>query len=137
MTIIRPAPPGLRAVRMFLPTVRPVTSPEKLPSSRAANADVMSLPFRLTRTVAASVPAANFTATSASPPEMRSARFESTSIEEMPSPAERATFAPASASPMVTASAISAAIAADTRSGVAAVLICSLPLGGSESGDRP
>ena len=102
-----------------MPTASPVTSPEKLPSSRAPNVDVMSLPFRLTRTVAGFVPAASFTATSASPPEMRSARFDSTSIDEMPSLAERATFAPASAIPIVTARAITAAIAAETRSGVA------------------
>ena len=61
------------------PTFRPVTSPSKRPFGRSANALVTSTPSRSTRTVAGSRPGASRAATSASPPEIRSARFDRTS----------------------------------------------------------
>ena len=71
-----------RATSTFLPTLRPVTSPSYWPFSRTANAFVMSFPFRVTFTAAASALPRSM-ATSASPPEIRSARFDKTVISRI------------------------------------------------------
>jgi hypothetical protein len=69
-----------RAVSVFSPTARPVTSPTKRPSLRTANAEVTSVPFGSTRTRAGLACFDSFTSTSAFPPESRSARLDRTSI---------------------------------------------------------
>ena len=138
ITIMRPAPPGVRAVRMFLPTTRPVTSPEKLPSSRAANADVMSLPFRVDPHRRRVGPGGELHGDEgvAARDEIGAVRQH---VDRRDSLARRTRdlFAPASASPIVTASAIAAAIAAETRNGVALCPSVPPPLGGQRQAGRP
>src|SRR4051812_19850541 len=68
-----PEPFGSFALSVLRPLRRSVTSPWKLPSGRRSKAGVTSVPLRNTR-------AGALTATSASPPETRTARFERTSI---------------------------------------------------------
>ena len=84
MVISWPEPSGMRALRRLSPSARPVTSPAYWPFSRTAKLEVMSLPLSVTRTAAASVPGASRAATSASPPEIKSARLDSTSIPWIP-----------------------------------------------------
>ena len=65
------------ATSSLAPTSSPVTRPSKRPLGRTANAPVTSRPSSVTRMAAGSAPSM---ATSASPAEIRSARFETTSI---------------------------------------------------------
>ena len=69
------------------PGPRPVTSPRNPPSARTANRRVTSRPPTVTSTEPGRTPRGSRTATSASPPETRSARLESTSTVERLQPA--------------------------------------------------
>src|SRR5436190_14580643 len=75
IAIWAPEPSGSFACRVFEPFTSPVTRPSYRPFGRSANSLVTSWPFSVT--LFGTPP---FTATSASPPEIRSARFDSTSI---------------------------------------------------------
>jgi len=68
------------AVRTFDPNTRFSTRPRKRPSERTANALVTSRPPTSTFTERGSTPLGTTISTSASPSEIRSARFESTLI---------------------------------------------------------
>ena len=61
---------------------------------RSANAEVMSAPLSWTRTLAGAMSAGSTTSTRASPPEMRSGRFEITSIRRSVAGAAAASTAP-------------------------------------------
>ena len=69
-------------------SLSPSTSPERRPlnvsSARSANALVTSLPFSVTVTLSSVNLCGKRTSTSASPPEIRSARFESTRSPSSP-----------------------------------------------------
>src|SRR6202166_1221730 len=79
--VILALPCGVVAVSRLSPLLRPVTKPWYLPLGRTANMLLIGAPLSATLT-----PNAGFTAggrlicTNASPPEIRSARFESTRI---------------------------------------------------------
>ena len=68
------------ACTSFGPSASPVSRPEKRPSGRTANALVTSWPLSVTRTLLGATSPGSTTSTRASPPEMRSARFDSTAI---------------------------------------------------------
>src|SRR5947209_9124490 len=72
--------PGAEAVSLFLPTFRPVTRPSNRWVGRILNSPVMLWPRRRTVTFEAFRPFGRRIATSASPPEITSARSERTSI---------------------------------------------------------
>ena len=71
------------ATTWFSPSASPSTRPLNVPSARSANLLVTSTPSTVTRTSAMSTPSGTTTSTSASPPEIRSARFESTRISSL------------------------------------------------------
>src|SRR4051794_3335046 len=73
-------PLGKLAVRVLMPTASPVTKPSYCPFSRSPNWPVTSRVPTRTSTFCGSVPGGNVTVTRASPPEIRSARLESTEI---------------------------------------------------------
>src|SRR4051794_7986279 len=83
------APLGSATVRVLSPTASPVTRPSYCPLARRPNWLVTSLVPNCTLICCTSVPGGNPTATSASPPEIRSARLESTEIVGSPA-ADRA-----------------------------------------------
>src|SRR6266540_164908 len=66
------------AVTTFGPTTSPVTTPSSEPSNCGEKAAVTSRPPTLTRTPLASLRGGSATRTRASPPEIRSARLDST-----------------------------------------------------------
>src|SRR5438128_4667767 len=72
--------PGAEAVSLFLPTFRPVTRPSNKWVGRILNSPVMLCPRRRTVTFEALRPLGRRMATSASPPEITSARSERTSM---------------------------------------------------------
>src|SRR5439155_22578253 len=72
--------PAAEAVSLFLPTFRPVTRPSNRWVGRILNSPVMLWPRRRTVTFEALRPLGTRMATSASPPEITSARSEGTSM---------------------------------------------------------
>src|SRR5207302_5749886 len=74
------APLAVVAVSVFAPSFKPVSRPSYNPLGRTANWEVTVCVPRVILTSLGSVPAGRITATSARPPEMRSARLDRTLI---------------------------------------------------------
>src|SRR3954470_11865111 len=78
------APPKLLFVELTVivlaPSLRPLTRPTVRPSEPVLNAEVTSVPFSATARLGASVALGSLTSTKASPPLIRSARFDSVVI---------------------------------------------------------
>src|SRR6266850_2829587 len=81
--IVAAEAPFALAESTLAPGASPATRPMKRPLARTANDEVTFRPPTSMRTLAASTPAGTTTSTSASPPEIRSARFDSTLISSV------------------------------------------------------
>ena len=80
MTICDPAP-GMRTLSTLAPVRNPLTSPSQRPSARCAiTPRASATPLSENLAAAVDAPAGHCTSTSASPPDTRSARLETTLI---------------------------------------------------------
>ena len=113
--------PSIDAASVLSPSGNPVTRPCTRPSAWGAKAAVTSCaPSPCSRDTASadgSAPSGNVTATRASPPDSRSARFDSVVISNTPSPLE----------PTHAAVAVATAVSTNTRTLITSLLVPTRP----------
>src|SRR5436190_7337672 len=107
------APPGTVALSVLLPRLSPVTRPPSSPPV-GSSSSVMSMPLRRTCSSDAETPSGGATLISTSPPEIRSARLDTTSMAGVVAAWAAAALA----------AAIAAIAIADTRSNFVVTRIC-------------